>query len=108
MVLLILILWVGYDFHTAQSVPLERETIWVTFLHVVWYDKAAAGPARNVSSQRAAQKHCCVCLLFTCAHYPPEPEKRAFWVLRVTTDCLSAQCHFSLTLLSKPVDLSTG
>lgn len=41
---------------------LKRETIWVTFLHVVWYDKAAAGPARNVSSQRATQKTL-LCLL---------------------------------------------
>lgn len=68
MVLLICILWVGYGFHIAQSDPLEKETIWVTFLHIVWYDKAAVGPSRNVSSQGAVQKHYYVCLLFPYAH----------------------------------------
>lgn len=27
--------------------PLKKENIWVTFLHVVWYDKAAAAPVRT-------------------------------------------------------------
>lgn len=63
MVLLICVLWVGYDFRTAQSVPVEKRTIWVTFLHVVWYDKAALEPAENMSSHRAMQEWA---FLFVC------------------------------------------
>ena len=48
--------WATASIQLNQSL-LKRETIWVTFLHVVWYDKAAAGPVRNVSRQRATQKH---------------------------------------------------
>lgn len=67
--------WATTSIQLNQSL-LKRETIWVTFLHVVWYDKAAAGPERNVSSQRATQKLCYVCLLFTYSSSLPEPEKR--------------------------------
>lgn len=43
--------WAMASMQLNQSL-LSSETIWVTFLHVVWYDKAAAGLARNVSRQR--------------------------------------------------------
>ena len=79
MVLLILILWVGYDFHTAQSVPLEKETIWVTFLHVVWYDKAAARPVRNVSSQRGdTETLLCLLVIHICTLASRAREERGW------------------------------
>lgn len=72
MVLLICVLWVGSGFHTAQSVPLaEGGTIWVTFLHVVWYDKAA-GPAR-ARQRRERRRTRSLC---TYERRPPQPGKK--------------------------------
>lgn len=68
MVLLICILWVGYGFHIAQSDPLEKETIWVTFLHIVWYDKAAAGPSMEcVLTKGSAETLLCLLVIPLCA-----------------------------------------
>ncbi len=75
----------------------KRETIWVTFLHVVWYDKAAAGPARNVSRQRATQKHRYVCLLFTITRKPPQPKKRKGFRVLTTTACLWTQLSLPIS-----------
>lgn len=92
--------WAMTSIQLNQS-PLKRETIWVTFLHVVWYDKAAVEPVRNVSSQRAMQKHCCLCLLLTYAHYLLKLTKGEFWILRVTSDCWRTQ-------LSTPIFIKSG
>lgn len=80
-------------FHAAQSVPLVRKKkwgrragIWVTFLHAVWYDKAAE-PARAGAAQKPF------------AFYSRwEREREALWV---TTGCLCA-------LLSGPISIRGG
>lgn len=98
--------WAMTSIQLNQSLS-KRETIWVTFLHVVWYDKAAAGPVRNVSSQRATQKRCYVCSLFTYAYEPPEPESReGFGFLELQQTVCELNCRFTLLLEVAPVHLN--
>lgn len=106
MVLLICVLWVGYDFHAAQSASLENETIWVTFLHVVWYDRAAAGMCPHRGQWRNSL---CLLAVHIHMHISPWSQRReegslGFLALKQTVCELS--CHLPLLLLVSPVHIN--
>lgn len=96
--------WATTSIQLNQSL-LKRETIWVTFLHVVWYDKAAAGPARNVSRQRATQK----LTVFACYSHMhisfPSQRKEGFGFSESQQTVCEPNCHFPLPLEVAPVHL---
>lgn len=98
--------WAMTSIQLNQSL-MRRETIWVAFLHVVWYDKAAAGPARNVSRQRATQKHRCVSLLFTYMHISfPSRRGEGFGFSALQQPVCEVNCHFPLALEVAPAHLN--
>lgn len=91
--------WAMISIQLNQSL-LNRQPIWVTFLHVVWYDKAAAAPVRNASSLRAAHRPLCLLVILICTW------ASWAWFLEFLPHVCEHNCHFPLTLEVAPVHLN--
>lgn len=94
--------WAMTSIQLNQSL-LKRETIWVTFLHVVWYDKAAAGMCPH-------RGRCRNTVMFACYSHmrisSPRPRRGSLGFLDSQQSVCELNCHLPLLLGMAPVNLN--